>query len=218
MNIQRPPLPQSGLEESAFESLQRLFEEAVTDSMEHGRVCAKLLLGLYNGLRFPFDLSGLRTLPHELLRDAMTVIEFDATAARREIHTYFADGSSRFEELADNYRVVDIQRLKTSSNAAPAGAGPLRPGEHVSAAVVTVANAPGYRDVRLTLDCLRVDGDEPDAVRLDVSLSTDDALSVAQQVYAAHARTWASGRAPIDVKPDETRPYWLDIAPSRLIP
>lgn len=218
MNRDRTPSPQSDQEGAAFEALQRLFEEAATDSMEHGRACARLLLGLYNGLRFPFDLSGLRTLPHELLRDAMTVIEFDATAARREIHTYFANGGRKFEELADNYRVVDVQRLKSSSDAAPAGSGSLRPGEHVSAAVVTVANAPGYRDVRLTLDCLRVDGDEPDPVRLEVSLSADDALSVAQDVYAAHARTWASGRAPIDVKPDETRPYWLDIAPARLIP
>lgn len=41
------------LEEAGFEALQRLYAEAVDDQVKQGRVCARLLVGLYNGRRFP---------------------------------------------------------------------------------------------------------------------------------------------------------------------
>lgn len=49
------------------------------------RVAAKLLLGLYNGTRFPFDLTELRRLDESLLRAALLVIEMDACPAA-EVH------------------------------------------------------------------------------------------------------------------------------------
>ena len=98
----------------AFEGLQRLYEEACTDGEEHGRVCAKVLLGLYNGSRFPFDLTLLRTLSHDLFLDAMALIELDATTTCQEIHAYFDDGGRKFEALAEAYRVTDVLRLVSS--------------------------------------------------------------------------------------------------------
>lgn len=48
-------------------------------------VCAKLLLSLYNGRRFQFDLTDLRSLDDSLLRCALLVLEMDARP-RREVH------------------------------------------------------------------------------------------------------------------------------------
>lgn len=45
------------VEESGFEALQHLYTEAVGDEFDVGRISARLLLGLYNGRRFPFDLT-----------------------------------------------------------------------------------------------------------------------------------------------------------------
>lgn len=51
-----------------------------------GSACGKLLLGLYNGERFPFDLTELRRLDHGLYAAAMLVIEMDARHTWCEIH------------------------------------------------------------------------------------------------------------------------------------
>lgn len=51
-----------------------------------GSTCAKLLLGLYNGTRFPFDLTDLRRLDAALHDAAMTVIHMDSRHTWCEIH------------------------------------------------------------------------------------------------------------------------------------
>lgn len=51
-----------------------------------GNTCAKLLLGLYNGPRFPFDLTDLRLLDARLFGAAMTVIQMDARHTYCEVH------------------------------------------------------------------------------------------------------------------------------------
>lgn len=51
-----------------------------------GGTCARLLLGLYNGTRFPFDLTDLRRLDGGLQRAAMTVIDMDSRRCWCEIH------------------------------------------------------------------------------------------------------------------------------------
>lgn len=51
-----------------------------------GGTCARLLLGLYNGDRFPFDLTDLRRLDGGLHADAMTVIHMDSRHTWCEIH------------------------------------------------------------------------------------------------------------------------------------
>lgn len=48
--------------------------------------CAKLLLGLYNGDRFPFDLTDLRRLDEKLHAAAMTVLFMDSRQTWCEIH------------------------------------------------------------------------------------------------------------------------------------
>jgi hypothetical protein len=56
-----------------------------------GSTAAKLLLGLYNGNRFPFDLIDLRRLDAVALDAAMTVIEMDARRTWAEVHVVLGD-------------------------------------------------------------------------------------------------------------------------------
>ena len=52
-----------------------------------GNTAAKMLLGLYNGTRFPFDLTELRAFDDLNLCDALAVLRMDAGFTYCEIHT-----------------------------------------------------------------------------------------------------------------------------------
>ena len=68
-------------------SLQRMYELAKRNQgTSGGNTAAKLLLGLYNGTRFPFDLTDLRLLDNGNLMSAMTVILMDAVRTHAEVH------------------------------------------------------------------------------------------------------------------------------------
>jgi hypothetical protein len=68
-----------------------------------GSRCAKLLLGLYNGTRFPFDLTDLRCLDGRLYAAAMQVLDMDARRTYTEVHellnAIYADGRNVGAEL-----------------------------------------------------------------------------------------------------------------------
>lgn len=72
-----------------------------------GSRCAKLLLGLYNGTRFPFDLTDLRCLDGRLYAAALQVLDMDARRTYTEVHellnAIYADGrnvGAEFESWA----------------------------------------------------------------------------------------------------------------------
>lgn len=79
-------------------ALRRLLPVAQGDTGQSG-VVARFLLGLYNGRRFPFDLTELRRLDAGLLDDCLAVLKMDATPLK-EVHEYFPDGGRIFEALA----------------------------------------------------------------------------------------------------------------------
>jgi len=58
------------------------------------------LLGLYNGYRFPFDLTNFRVLDSDLFTDCMVLLTMDARATVQEIHQYLENGSELFEDWA----------------------------------------------------------------------------------------------------------------------
>lgn len=93
----------------AHAALLRLWEVAQRDTGK-SRVCARLVLGLYNGQRFPFDLTDLRLLDQSLLDDALAVIRMDARPAM-EVHelihtlTKTRGMGARFELLACDWRL-----------------------------------------------------------------------------------------------------------------
>lgn len=74
------------------------------------RAAAGVLLGLYNGDRFPFDLVDLRVMDATYLAAAIEVIRSDATRCQREVHEWLNqltgrhDFGMRFEILAHEYR------------------------------------------------------------------------------------------------------------------
>ena len=208
------------LEEGGFEALQRLYSEAVSDAVGTAEVCARLLLGLYNGIRFPFDLSALRRQPAELFEDAMTALRMDARLMRQQVHHYFAEGSAKFEQLAADHGVIDVERLQAGGDGQPRPApeqGTLCSGDHVSARLLSCGEAPGYRDVTLVLDCEVVGGERQvvGPVRLELNLGAPDAVGLLQPIQHVHAFAWRQpDRAPLDAAPGEQRPAWLDQPPA----
>lgn len=85
-------------------AIRRVYEAVkVHSGTSGGNTCAKLLLGLYNGGRFPFDLTDLRLLDGKLFQAAMTVLVMDARHTYCEVHVLldaiYADGCSTGDEF-----------------------------------------------------------------------------------------------------------------------
>ncbi len=80
-----------------------------------------------------------------------------------------------------------------------------------SAKLVTYGDAPGYRDVHLTLDLEPVGEGSKSAVRARIRVSPKDGEDIARYIAGVHRFAWdRSGGRPIDAKPDEERPRWID--------
>lgn len=75
------------------------------------RACAGVLLGLYNGQRFPFNLTELRLLDAPLRTAAIAVITADSTRCQYEVHDWLNritgehNFGMRLEHLAHEYRL-----------------------------------------------------------------------------------------------------------------
>ena len=80
-------------------ALHRLVAIAKGDTGQCSRV-RLFLLGLYNGHRFPFDLTQLRGLDKPIFDDCMAVLTMDARATQQEVHQYIENGSELFERWA----------------------------------------------------------------------------------------------------------------------
>jgi hypothetical protein len=94
--------------------LQRLYKVACGNSGQCRKI-ARFLLGLYNRDRFPFDLTELRAIDDALFDDCVRVLNMDARLNRREVHTYFDDGSRKWEALASDWRVVDMCQVQIAA-------------------------------------------------------------------------------------------------------
>lgn len=90
---------------NGVDALTRLLPIAMRDTGQSS-VVAQFLLGLYNGPRFPFDMTQLRRLDHELLLDCISVLMMDATPAQ-EVHEYFENGGKIWEQMADDWGLND---------------------------------------------------------------------------------------------------------------
>ncbi len=103
------------------------------------RAAAGVLLGLYNGTRFPFDLTDLRLLDDAYLKAALEVITCDATRCQMEVHDWLNrlsgrhDFGQRFEHLAHDWGrkgkckrdcLVDLQPAHLVLRAPEPGAAP----------------------------------------------------------------------------------------------
>ena len=89
------------------EALTRLLPVALRDSGQ-SRVIARFLLNLYNGNRFPFDMTDFRRLDHNLFVDCMTVLHMDCIP-EREVHQYFEHGDRLWEQMVKDWGFKDYQ-------------------------------------------------------------------------------------------------------------
>ena len=97
-----------------LDALLHLFVLATTQNHSGAEVGARVLLGLYNGYRFPLDLTELRRLDKRNHAACMTAISFD-TPCTMEVHRWLdtitgrTDMGQRFEWLAWRFKLVDEQ-------------------------------------------------------------------------------------------------------------
>jgi hypothetical protein len=90
-------------ESNGLDSLKRLFDIAHGNSGQCRRVAA-FLLGLYNGTRFPFDLTDFRAVDAAIFEDMLRVLRLD-NRPRVEVHNYFPKGGQTFEALANDWNL-----------------------------------------------------------------------------------------------------------------
>jgi hypothetical protein len=95
-------------------ALKRLYTVAQGHSGQCRHI-ARFLLGLYNGNRFPFDLTDLRCIDSDLFDDCMVVLTMDARRCRQEVHTYFVNGGAMWEQMAHNWRVADVFAIRCAA-------------------------------------------------------------------------------------------------------
>lgn len=193
-------------------ALQRLFAVAHRDSGQC-RYTACFLLGLYNGRRFPFDLTDLRAIDDALFNDCMTVLRMDARLTRQEVHLYVEGGGKAFEQLAKDWSVEDVAKVREDAKRAAQPVGtpaPLHDGGLFQATLYTCGDAAGYRDVSVYARL-----GENGNTQVELRLSPVDGEALMQHITRVHALAWQnSERRPLDMKPGEKRPAWLDRAPA----
>lgn len=201
------------IETKGANALQRLYKVACGNSGQC-RYIAGFLLSLYNGRRFPFDLTDLRGLDDALFDDCMDVLRMDARVTRQEVHNYFEKGTKKFEELADSWRIEDmaIMRLDAKRAAQPEGTpAPLHEGGTFVAKLHTYGGAPGYRDVSVYVRL-----GENSNTEVELRLTPEDGETLVRHIAEAHALAWRDpDRGALDKRQGERRPAWLDRAPAQ---
>lgn len=91
-----------------IEALRRLWGIAQGNSGQC-RYVAAFLLGLYNGNRFPFDLTNFRALDEEIVADCLAALAMDSRPAA-EVHVLLGVPGKAFEKLASDWRIADRAR------------------------------------------------------------------------------------------------------------
>ena len=191
-------------------ALLRLFETARGHSGQC-RYIAHFLLGLYNGTRFPFDLTDLRAIDTALFDDCMAVLRMDALITRQEVHRYIEDGNHAFEQLARDWGVQDMLKVREDAKRAAQPVGtpaPLHEGGDFNATLHTYGDAPGYRDVSVYA---RIG--EKGNTQIHLRLTPDDSESLMLHIARAHALAWSNAeRGPLYRKQGGRWPRWREKA------
>lgn len=80
------------------------------------------------------------------------------------------------------------------------------------AELVTYGHAPGYRDATLVFNLLPIGRGKKQPFRADIRIRPEDGEDIVRHVLGVHRSAWgrSSAQPPIDVKPGETRPGWID--------
>ena len=76
-----------------------------------------------------------------------------------------------------------------------------------AAKLYTYGSAPGYRDASLVFDLTPIG--QKSSIRVDARIRIDDADSIVRHLLDVHRAAWSDGK-PLDMRPGETRPRWID--------
>lgn len=79
--------------------------------------------------------------------------------------------------------------------------------KELEAKLVTVAEAPGYRDADMILDIREETGATR---RVRVRIESQDAIRIVEHLRQVHRRAWDRPQGPTDRRPGEIRPGWID--------
>lgn len=97
LDAQRPAVKAAGLA-----ALKRLVPVALQQTGQ-SQVVGRVLLGLYDGRAFPFELTALRCLDAQVFEDCMAVLRLDQVP-EQEVHEYLPDGQQVFDRLVALWR------------------------------------------------------------------------------------------------------------------
>lgn len=204
------------IEESGFEALQRLYEIACRDTGQARKVAA-FLLGLYNGDRFPFDLTDLRGLDDSLFEDCIAVLRMDARLTRQEVHNYFDRGGQKFEQLAADWNMQDHRlmrlALQEGRDQPPTQTVKLDAGDF-NAKLITYGSSPGYRRIRLTVDLSEMGvAASAQPVRVHLGFDTASSMDILRELMDVTRWAWRGSQGqrdrPLDAKDGEIPPKWV---------
>ena len=104
------PLKFDFTESEKLSALALFYNLGTRHTHSAARVAAGMLLGLYNGERFPFDLTDLRRLDRAHFIMAMALLEMDYRPSM-EVHAHLnrvygrTDFGMRFEHMAHRWRI-----------------------------------------------------------------------------------------------------------------
>ena len=79
----------------------------------------------------------------------------------------------------------------------------LREEDFVQMKLVNMGNAPGYRDIPMTLAL------GPIAIKVETNLSKDEAIRLMKHIKDVNALAWRSADKPIDAEEGQARPPWV---------
>lgn len=116
------------------------------------------------------------------------------------------------EECADN---ASMQRIQATANTAAVVLGPAGNKDpiYLDSEFVTSSDAPGYRDVGLRFDVRLIgEGVPQDKHRIELRIRPEDAEMIVNTIVITHRYAWYGDRerGPLDRKPGEQRPTWID--------
>lgn len=85
-------------EQDGLKALQALLNRNLNESGSGAETVKRFLLGLYNGVAYPFCLTDLRNLDSENFDNVLAVLNMNARSSpRREIHNYFVNGNELWD-------------------------------------------------------------------------------------------------------------------------
>ena len=85
-----------------------------TPQPEDAQAVKRLFAAAQRGKRFPFNLTELRSVHHELFSECLTVLRMDVNT-RQEIHSMVGGGGKAFEQLAEKWAVLDVTALRDAA-------------------------------------------------------------------------------------------------------